>query len=109
MEQKFSRQSMAGTARHSSGDAPSARRIWDLKVKQTSLILLIATVAGFALGAVLLGSVAWLIGLSLLSRVPAGIHSGWAGVVIFGTLMCFVIGGVAGAVGVLRFVKSWHS
>ena len=77
-------------------------------MKQSSLVLLLAGLVGFVLGAAMLGYAAWAIGMFFLSHMPAGIHSDWAIIVIFGTLMSFALGGVAGAAGAMRFAKSWH-
>ncbi len=74
-----------------------------------TLVLVLASLMGFALGAVVLGYAAWLIGMLFLSHIAAGIHSDWATVVVFGTLACFGLGGVAGAVGALRLAKSLRS
>jgi hypothetical protein len=56
----------------------------------------------------MLGYSAMFIGFSFLAHLPAGIHSGWAPVVLFGTLLCFGLGGVAGAIGAVRLAKSWY-
>ena len=78
-------------------------------MEQSSFVLVLASLVGFALGAAMLGYAAWLIGMLFLSHVAAGIHSDWTIVVLFGTLVCFGLGGVAGAVGTLRLVESWQS
>ena len=78
-------------------------------MKLRSLVFVLSSLVGFALGAVVLGYAAWLIGMLFLSHVAAGIHSDWATVVVLGTLACFGLGGVAGAVGALRLAKSLRS
>lgn len=78
-------------------------------MKQAALVLLLAGLTGFTLGAGVFGYATWVIGMFFLSHIPAGIHSDWAIIVVFGTLMSFGLGGVAGAVGPMRFAKSRHS
>jgi hypothetical protein len=75
---------------------------------RASMVALLAALVGFALGAVMLGYAALGIGFLFLSHVPAGIHSDWSIVVAFGTLICFGLGGVAGARAAVRLVKSWR-
>jgi hypothetical protein len=78
-------------------------------VKRTSLILLLARLVGFTLGGAVLGYAAMLIGTSFLGLVQGGIHSNWTLVVLIGILVCFALGGIAGAKGAARLVKSWRS
>jgi hypothetical protein len=78
-------------------------------VNRTSLIVLLARLVGFTLCGAVLGFAAMLIGTSFLSRVQGGIHSDWTLVVLIGILVCFALGGVAGAKGATRLVKSWRS
>jgi hypothetical protein len=78
------------------------------EVKRTSLVVLLAGVVGFALGAAMLGFAGLSIGMSFLGHVQGGIHSDWTLVVLFGTLVSFGLGGVAGAKGAVRLAKSWH-
>jgi hypothetical protein len=75
---------------------------------RTSLVVLLAGVVGFALGAAMLGFAALSIGFSFLRLVPGGIHSDWSIVVLFGILVCLGLGGLAGAKGAVRLAKSWH-
>jgi hypothetical protein len=77
------------------------------EVKRTPLIGLLAASAGFMFGATALGFAALYIGMSLLRFAPGGIHSDWTPVVLIITLVCIVLGGVAGAKGAVRLVKSW--
>ena len=74
-----------------------------------SLAVLLAGLAGFAFGAAMLGFAALSIGFLFLGHVPGGIHSDWSIAVIFGSLLCFGLGGVAGAAGAVRLAKLWHS
>jgi hypothetical protein len=78
------------------------------EIKRTPLIVLLAGLVGFMLGAIILGYAALYIGFSLLRFAPGGIHSDWTSVVLIGTLVCVVLGGVAGAKGAVRLVKSWR-
>ncbi|GLR90494.1 hypothetical protein [Bradyrhizobium iriomotense] len=78
-----------------------------VEVKRTSLVVLLAGLVGFAVGAAMLGYAALLIGISFLGHVQGGIHSDWTIVVLFGILVCFGLGGVAGAKGAVRRAKSW--
>jgi hypothetical protein len=78
------------------------------EVKRTSLVVLLAGLVGFVLGAAVLGYAALLIGISFLGHVQGGIHSEWTGVVLIGTLVCLGLGGMAGAKGAVRLAKSWH-
>jgi hypothetical protein len=75
---------------------------------RASMVVLLAALVGFALGAAMLGFAALVIGFSFLDYVPGGIHSGWTIVVLFGSLVCFGLGGVAGAIAAVRLVKSWR-
>ena len=75
---------------------------------RASMVVLLAALVGFALGAAMLGYAAVVIGFFFLSYAPGGIHSDWTVVVLFGTLICFVLGGVAGATAAVRLVKSWR-
>ena len=72
------------------------------------LVVLLAGLVGFALGAAVLGFVAWSIGMLFLGIVPGGLHSDWSLLVLFGTLVGFGVGGVAGAIGAIRLAKSWY-
>jgi uncharacterized membrane protein len=72
------------------------------------MVVLLAALVGFALGAALLGYAAFAIGFLFLSFVPGGIHSDWTAVVLVGILICFGLGGVAGARAAVRLVKSWR-
>jgi predicted Na+-dependent transporter len=72
------------------------------------MVDLLAALVGFALGAAMLGYAALVIGLLFLSYVPGGIHSGWSMVALFGSLICFGLGGVAGARAAVRLIKSWR-
>jgi uncharacterized membrane protein len=76
---------------------------------RASMVVLLAALVGFALGAAVLGYVAFGIGLLFLSYAPGGIHSDWSAVVLFGVLICFGLGGVAGARAALRLAKSWRA
>ena len=76
------------------------------KAPRVSIVVLLAGLVGFALGAAVLGFAALVIGFSLLDYAPGGIHSGWTIVVLFGSLICFGLGGVAGARAAVRLVKS---
>jgi hypothetical protein len=78
------------------------------EAKRTSLVVLLAGLLGFALGAAMLGFAALSIGISFLGHAQGGIHSDWTLVVLFGTLVSFGLGGVAGAKGAVRLAKSWH-
>jgi hypothetical protein len=75
---------------------------------RTSLVVLLAGLLGFALGAALLGFVALSIGISLLGRAKGGIHSDWTLAVLLETMVCIGLGGVAGAKGAVHLVRSWH-
>jgi hypothetical protein len=75
---------------------------------RTSLTVLLAGLAGFALGATMLGFAALSIGMSLLGHAQGGIHSDWTGVVLLATLIGIVSGGVAGAKGAIRLAESRH-
>ena len=61
---------------------------------------------GFALGAATLGFAALWIGISFLGHAQGGIHSDWALVVFFAALVCFGVGGAAGAKGAIRLARS---
>jgi hypothetical protein len=78
------------------------------EVKRTPLIVLLAGLVGFMFGATTLGYAALYVGFSLLRFARGGIHSDWTAVVLIGTLVCIVLGGVAGAKGAIRLVKSWR-
>jgi hypothetical protein len=71
------------------------------------MVVLLGALVGFALGAAMLGYAALGIGFLFLSHVRGGIHSDWSIVVLFGVLICFGSGGVAGARAAVRLVKSW--
>jgi hypothetical protein len=74
------------------------------------MIALLAQLVGFTVGATVLGFVALDVGLALLRVVPGGIHgSGNVLSLLFGVLVCVVLGGVAGTKGAIRLVKSWRS
>ena len=73
-----------------------------------SLLVLLAGLVGFAVGAAMLGFAALSVGISFLGHVKGGIHSDWTPAVLLGTLVCFGLGGVAGAKEVVRLAKSWH-
>jgi hypothetical protein len=76
---------------------------------RTSTVVQLAALVGFALGAAGLGYAALVIGFLFLGHlVPGGIHSDWTIVVMLGSLICFVLGGVAGAIAAIRLVKSWR-
>jgi hypothetical protein len=75
---------------------------------RTSLAALLAGLVGFALGAAMLGYAALSIGISLLGQAQGGIHSDWSVVVLFGTVVSFGLGGVAGAKGASDLAKSWR-
>jgi hypothetical protein len=72
------------------------------------MVVLLAALVGFALGAAVLGYAALVIGFLFLGFVPAGIHSDWSVVVMVGVLICLVLGGVAGATAAVHLVKSWR-
>ena len=72
------------------------------------MVVLLAALVGFALGAAMLGYAAMAIGFSFLRYVPGGIHSDWTPVVLLGGLICFGLGGVAGATAAVRLVKYWR-
>jgi hypothetical protein len=76
---------------------------------RTSLAALLAGLLGFALGAATLAFAALSIGISLLGYAKGGIHSDWTPLLLFVTLACFVVGGVAGAKGAVRLARSPHS
>jgi len=73
---------------------------------KSSLVVLLAGLIGFALGAATLGFAALWIGITLLGHVQGGIHSDWALVVFFAALLCFAAGGTTGAKGAVRLAKS---
>ena len=76
---------------------------------RASIVVLLAASVGFALGAAMLGYAALGIGFLFLGHVVrGGIHSDWSIVVLFGILICFGLGGVAGARAAVRLVKSWR-
>jgi len=75
------------------------------EVRASSTVLLLGLI-GFGLGGAILAFGALLIGMSFLARTNGGIHSDWTLVVLFGTLACFGLGGVAGAKGAVRLAKS---
>jgi hypothetical protein len=79
------------------------------EVKRIPLMVLLAGLVGFMFGAATLGCAALYVGLSLLRFAPGGIHSEGAEAVLIGTLVCIVLGGVAGAMGATRLVKSWRA
>ena len=56
----------------------------------------------------MLGYAALSIGMTLLGQAQGGIHSDWTVVVIFGIVLSFGLGGVAGATGAVRLAKSWR-
>jgi hypothetical protein len=72
------------------------------------MVVLLGALVGFALGAAVLGYAALGIGFLFLSHVRGGIHSDWTIVVLFGTLICFGLGGVAGVRVAVRRIKSWR-
>jgi hypothetical protein len=76
--------------------------IWDVEVKRTRFVILLAGLVGFALGAAMLAYLAMVIGISLLGLTRAGIHSDWALAVLFAVPVCFVLGGIVGAKGAVR-------
>jgi hypothetical protein len=76
--------------------------------RERSLVVLLAGFIGFALGAAMSGFVAASIGMSLLGHAQAGIHSDWTLVVLLGTLIAIILGGVTGAEAAGRLVVSWH-
>jgi len=78
------------------------------EVKRTPLVVLLAGLAGFALGAAIFGFAALSIGISCLGHVQEGIHSDWTFVVLLGTLACIGVGGVAGSKAAVRLAKGWH-
>jgi hypothetical protein len=63
---------------------------------RTPLVVMLAGLVGFVLGAAMLGFAALSIGMSLLVHVRGGIHSDWTFVVLLGTLIGVGLGGVAG-------------
>jgi hypothetical protein len=67
-----------------------------------------AALAGLALGAAMLGCAGLVIGVWFLSYAPGGIHSDWAVAVLLGALICFGLGGFAGARVADRLVKYWR-
>jgi len=77
------------------------------EVKRTSFLVLLAGLAGFVLGAAVLGYGALGVGMSLLSQAQGGIHSNWTYVVLVGTLVCVGLGGVVGGKWAARLVKPW--
>lgn len=72
------------------------------------LVVLLAGLLGFALGAATLAFAALSIGISLLGQAKGGIHSDWTLLVLFVTLVSFGVGGVAGAKGAVSLAKSWR-
>jgi len=68
-----------------------------------ALVLLLAPLVGFALGSVVLGYLALLIGFSLVGNI----HSELILLAFFAALACFILGGVAGATGAVRLANSW--
>jgi hypothetical protein len=78
------------------------------EVKRTPLIVMLAGLVGFMFGSTIPGCAVSYIGVSLLRFATGGIHSNWMAVVLIVTLVCTVLGGVAGAKGAIRLVKSWH-
>lgn len=88
------------------GNVSNARDIFRTAEGGTSLVDLLAGLVGCLLGAATLGFAALSIGMPFLGHVPGGIHSDWTYVVLLAFLMSAVAGGVAGAKGALRFVKS---
>jgi hypothetical protein len=72
--------------------------------KRTALIVLLARLVGFALGATVLGFAALFVGVSML---PGGMHSGWFGLALFGGLAGVILGGTAGAIRAVRLANSW--
>ena len=75
---------------------------------RTSPVAVVAGLVGFIVGATLLGFAALWIGISFLGHVRGGIHSDWALAVLFGGLVCFGVGGAAGAKGAVRLARSLH-
>lgn len=76
---------------------------------RTQLVVLLAGLVGFAVGAAMLGFAALSIGILFLGLVPGGIHGGnWTVLVLFGTLVGLGVGGVVGAKGAVRLAKSWR-
>ena len=74
------------------------------------MIALLARLIGFTVGATVLGFVALEVGLALLSVAPGGIHgTGNVLSLLFGILVCVLLGGVAGAKGAIRLAKCWRS
>ena len=59
---------------------------------RTSLVVLLAGLVGFALGAAMLGFAALSIGMSLLGHAQGGIHSDWTLAVLLATLIGIVSG-----------------
>jgi hypothetical protein len=78
------------------------------EVKRTPLIVLLAGLVGCMFGSITLGYAALFFGGSFLRFAPGGIHSDWTPVWLFGTLVCIVLGGIAGGKGAIRLIKSWR-
>lgn len=78
------------------------------EVNRTPLIVLLAGSVGFMFGSTTLGLAALYVGISLLRFAQGGIHSDSMMAVLIGTLAGAVLGGVAGAKGAIRLVKSWR-
>ena len=72
--------------------------------KRGAFVLLLAPLVGFALGSVMLGYLALLVGFSLIPSI----HSDLILLVLFGALACFILGGTAGAKGAVRLADSWY-
>ncbi|MCJ9701053.1 MULTISPECIES: hypothetical protein [unclassified Bradyrhizobium] len=73
---------------------------------KTSLVVLLSGLVGFAFGASLLGFAALWIGISFLGHVQGDIHSDWTLLVFLGALLCFGVGGAAGAKAAVRLARS---
>jgi hypothetical protein len=80
-----------------------------MEYERTSLPVLLAGLVGSVAGAAALGYAALWIGVSLLGHASGGIHSDWTLVVLLAILVCAVAGGIAGAKGAARLVKSRRS
>ena len=73
-------------------------------VKLRALVLLLAPLVGFALGSVVFGYLALVVGFSLVGNI----HSDLMYLAFFGALACFTFGGIAGATGAVRLANSWY-
>jgi hypothetical protein len=78
------------------------------EVKRMPLNVLLAGLVGFMFGSATLGYAALYVGFSLLRFASGGIHSDSTAVVLIGIPVCLVLGGIAGAKGAIRLVKSWR-